>query len=294
MKVYRIDTNDRLRHLILNDYDFNLKIPKCYKKSYLSNFKNNIFYANNTFGDKSKNSIHFYKFALDALHLKKQNVNQDKELNFCVYDIPDDKLEAGYGNYFSFGIKREYIAKKSDVTANMVKQILLSEQKINRLIFDELDNFINYYATVGKAIEMALDYKDAKIDDRIQLNSLPRERGLLKHCEQYLNNIASSIYKLGHFSDEKFSKFLDNFNKLIEYYYKQLDFLTFDPAANAFYLSQSDNPVKRLSEKISDLSAQGAGEAFKKLEDYYKIDDVCEFSFKNYFSNLQEDNLIEK
>lgn len=293
MIVYRIDTNDRLRHLILKDYDFNLKTPKCYKKSFMSNFKNNIFYANNTFGDKSKNAIHFYKFALDALHLKRQNAGLDKELNFCVYLVDDDILEAGYGNYFSYGIKREYIAKKNNINADMIKQILISEQKIYHLIFKELDSYINYYATVGKAIEMALDYKDIKIDDRIKVNALPREKGPLKHCEQYLHNIASSLYKLGSFNDEKYSQFLDVFNDIIVKYYKQLDFLVYDDASGAFYLSKQDNPVKRLSEKIGDLTSQEAGAAFEELENYYKLEEDCSLSFKKYLSKLQDENLIE-
>lgn len=293
MIVYRIDTNDRLRHLILEDYDFQLKTPKCYRKSYLQSIKDCILYQNNTFGDKSRNGIHFYRFALDAFHLKKQNMNNNTELNFCIYDVPNELLEYGYGNYFPFGIKPEYVANKNDINASMIKKIFVSEQKINHIIYDELDEYIKYYSTAGKAIETALSYKEEKIDDRFNFNHLPRETGVLKHCEHYLYNIFASIYKSGYFNDKKYFELLSKLNEIIINYYKQLDFLIYNEDST-FSVSSEDNPVKQLSTKVLEIPSQEITKEFIALEKYYNKKVNENFSFKFYKEEQEKLNEKEK
>lgn len=159
MKLYRIVSDKELQNA-LNEGTFKT-IWQYYEKDTgwaIFNGSSCI----NTFTAEQNNNLHFFKFPIDAveyLYKDRKKAGESYADNsidsFCVFDIPNNLLEKGYG-FYPKKVALEYVAKEP-----ISIKYLLSHTKYKpnmfQMVLEYLEETIKWYSTVGRACEMCLD-----------------------------------------------------------------------------------------------------------------------------------------
>lgn len=227
-------------------------------------FKNGNFY--NTFNHNQNENLHFFRFAIDAYHYL---ITESKNSFFCVFNIPEEKLEYGFG-YYPNRISPEYTYEKQ-IDVNDLLFYTSTEIEILKYVFQDLEDAINWYSTIGKACYMCADFgssitpvcKTKTLGGFI--NSFNKNPKFLYHIINQCKNINNN------FCGEEFIDYCTSLNIAYQHY---LDFYEFDESKDIFIRIKSgfDEIQNKFLKK--EYTNEEASEVFKHFEKIYKVDNL--------------------